>query len=101
MAPLAGIFNAVRTQMSCEAAHWGNSGSGCDEDAVSERLAQREEAMWAMKLDILSRLHVAEQVREESAFYAIDAEIEAVSPGCRRDGVSSCLLLAVRVVGDC
>ena len=68
---------------------------------LGERLAQREEAMWAMKLDILSRLHVAEQVREESAFYAIDAEIEAVAPGCRGDGVSSCLLLAVRVVGDC
>src|SRR5450631_3312730 len=80
-----------------EAEHWSHSGSRGNEDAVSKRLAQQEEAVWTVEVHSLVHLKVAIVIRKEATFDAVHAEVKLVAPGCRGDGVGACLQLSVGV----
>jgi len=56
--------------------HGRDTGSGRYEDAVAQRLAQDEQPMWPMELDLGPILQITQEVRKEAAFDAVQAEVE-------------------------
>ena len=82
-----------------EGAHGGDAGAGGDEDAVRERFAEGEVAVGSVDLDGAAFGQVAEVIREEAAFDAIDAEFKTISICRGGDRISACLRFASRVGG--
>jgi|HubBroStandDraft_5_1064220.scaffolds.fasta_scaffold08649_1 hypothetical protein len=56
--------------------------------------------MRAVKGNGLARFKVAQKIREEAAFDAVDTEVELVCAWGGRDGIGAGLRLAVGILGD-
>lgn len=104
LAAFAAIFSGVRAgireEVLRESAHGGDAGAGSDEYAVREGLAKQEESVRSVEGHSLAGLKIAEQVREESASHAVNAEVKLI--GARRggDGIGAGVRLAGDIIDD-
>ena len=98
-AAVAAVLSVLGEELLDEAEDRRDAGSGGDEDAVGERLAQREEAVRPVELNGLADLKIAQQIRKEAVLYPIYTQVEHVCAGRRGDGV--CASLRFSPVIDC
>ena len=87
IAAVAPVFSALGKEVLDKAEDRCDSGSGGDEDAVGERLAQSEEAVRSVELNGLADFEIAQEIRKEAALYPIYTQVEHVCAGRRGDGV--------------
>ncbi len=90
-AAVAAVLSVLGEEVLHEGEDWRDSGSGGDEDAVGERLAEREEAVRPVELNSLADFQVAEEIRKEAVLHAVYTQVEHVCAGRRGDGVCACL----------
>lgn len=73
LASSAAVFSTLGEQVLNEAEYRCDSGSGGNEDAVGERLAECEETVGTVELKRLADFQITKQIRKIAALYAIYA----------------------------
>src|ERR1051326_810031 len=81
------------------AAHRSDAGTRGDEDAIAKRIAQREQAVRAVELNLRPILEITEEIRKKTAFDAVQAQIKCIvcsRPAGHRVGARDQLSFVIR-----
>lgn len=97
MSSLTAILAVFREKPLDKATNGRNAGIDCNQDCVGQRLPQCKQAVRAMELHGLTRLEIAQKIREKAAFYAVQAYIYDVALWRRGNGICPRLLLAASI----